>query len=471
ALLPALQWEAAAGSEVPLRPPHLLRRLAPAAAACGVAEGRVEAACADLLAELSVAVAGLLRLPSSQRRGRLDGLLDMSSPDPKEHPGRTARRRLHQALGSLVRFVLHDPGAHLAGFAEAAASPGGLRRFADGLLERKGSLRALCQSAVAFSTVPPARRGADASAAGGGPEERAQPAAAFVHGLKQWSRAFHDWCAEAVAHFFLLDPVARRSWTAGPRDARSRVTVLTDELRRRSAAARVRSGARLADPAWAELVREAAGEVLLPIGARPRLLDVGSCGNYFGLVHGERLDVLPLDLAPAHPSVHACDFLELVVDPPGAEQQRILDEHGRPTVRRLAAGGFDVVVMSLLLSVLPGAEARGAAVAKARRLLRERPGRGLLIIADTAGAVGRHADAGARRSGWVSAVEANGFRLARDPQMHLSRLRERGPGGVFSHRAFCWTFTTGPCPPGGAGPRPVPLRGEERRPRPLAPER
>merc|ERR1712008_64219 len=135
-------------------------------------------------------------------------------------------------------------------------------------------------------------------------------------------------------------------------------------------------------------------------------------------------------------------------------------------LQRLPAHSFDVAVLPLLLSVLPGPDARAAVIAKVRKLLRKGPDRGLLIVADTAKTIGRHNDRTSRTGSWVRAVEAAGFKLLHDPQMHLSRKHEPSYGG-FVQRAACWSFVTAPMEPGtGVGElhahQPLLLLSEER---------
>jgi len=187
---------------------------------------------------------------------------------------------------------------------------------------------------------------------------------------------------------------------------------------------------------------------LPPLRVLPRLLDVGSCGNYFGLEHASRFEVTALDLAPAHSTVFACDFLELEVGPPGCSAEVDLPSSTRAVdagrLLRLPSGSFDIVVLSLFLSYFADPAVRGAAVAKARRLLRP-DDRGLLIVADSAAALGRFNDPKVQRGRWVDAVEGAGFRLLKDPQMHFSRLRDRATGVM--NRAACFSFATTGAPP------------------------
>ncbi|CAE7177352.1 Samtor, partial [Symbiodinium pilosum] len=104
------------------------------------------------------------------------------------------------------------------------------------------------------------------------------------------------------------------------------------------------------------------------------LLDVGSSyGAFFG--HG--FNVVALDLAPAHPEVLEGDFLQVEVAE--AKELRKLDGAGR--LLSLKAGGFDAVVMSLVLSFLPTPALRREMLDRARRCLRT--GGALLLVEKT----------------------------------------------------------------------------------------
>ncbi|CAE7217616.1 unnamed protein product [Symbiodinium sp. CCMP2456] len=85
---------------------------------------------------------------------------------------------------------------------------------------------------------------------------------------------------------------------------------------------------------------------------------------------------------------------------------------------------------------MPDPNTRTLVISKARELLTEEPG--LLVVADTVAAIGRP------RAGpppeWVLNVEAAGFKLIRDPQMHFSTLRDARTGVV--NRASCFSFKT-----------------------------
>ena len=450
-------WVEGVLDEVPLRPAYLAARLAPALPQAGdVAEA--SSCAARLLGELSLEVAHILTLPALQRDARLDGLMDLS-PIPADTPrAREQRRRLYQALDNMVRWFLHDPESYLDVSGDASTEE--LRSFAASAIVRKRSLRRLSQSNVAFSTRPPS----DIIPSS---EEEPDVDAAAVHGLKQWSKAFKEWCFETVVRYFLLDPEVRSRWLTGGRAERSRVSVLTGELRKAIAAKHLEGSLPLIQEEFASLIRQLADRVLVD---RPRVLDVGSCNNYFGRLHGQSLDVTAVDMAPGHYSVLACNFLELPISPHGSSFQLERGPLGGPgyEAKSLPAGHFDVVIMALFFSILPGSEARGMAAAKARQLLKKTPGLGLLIIADTKGTVGRHADSEARNSAWVAAVEANGFQLAKDPQLHLSKEHVKGRPGYWQ-RAFCWTFVTAP-PAESCAATSIPLLSDAR-PRRIPPER
>jgi hypothetical protein len=111
-----------------------------------------------------------------------------------------------------------------------------------------------------------------------------------------------------------------------------------------------------------------------------RLLDVGSCYNPIGRSERSAIfDVTALDLHPADPSVHQCDFLNLAVGEPGSAP--VFDKCSTATVGaegigghaqrlvRLPAASYDAVTMSLVLSYLPSPAQRIAMIRKARQLL------------------------------------------------------------------------------------------------------
>lgn len=450
-----LVWAHDVDLELPLAPEYLAKDLAACLLNIHNAENELEAIllARKILTQLSYEIGDILTLPASERAGRLDGLLDLSTPPENANHRRELRRRLHQALENMVRWFLHDPGIHLADIGDDSAS---IRSFASWAIGKKRELRRLCQSSVAFSTSPPSES----------EDEEASVDAAAVHGLKRWSKAFKEWCFQTIQYYFLLDRDLRTRWLTGRRDERFRVTVLTHCLRNLVSQRGQENLPHLPADTWGSLVRSVAERVLVE---RPRVLDVGSCTNYFGRFHGADLDVTALDLAPGHSSVLGCNFLEMTIGPGGSGSDvKARDGPEGLVAEELPAKHFDVVIMALLFSVLPSPEARGIAAAKARQVLKD-SGRGLLIIADTKGTVGLHCDHATRTSQWVAAVEANGFKLASDPQLHLSREYVKGRKGYWQ-RSFCWTFWTDHFYSDQA-PVPVPTLNDLRKPRSLSPER
>lgn len=430
--------------EALLAPAHLAQRLARGLVALGLKQAlapseAVEAA-SVFLTQCSVAVAEASRKPAEERRQLLDGLLDLRPASREEDPGRVRRRRMYQALENLTRFVLDEPKARLTPLVSAAA--GGNEQvlvLVRELIQRKRELRRLSRSfGVIHREVLLAR---------GRPDRRLAEAyrdAALENMRKRWNVAFHEWCAEAAAFYFLLRPEARRSWASGGRAERSRVTVVTAELRRVASEHRL-AGRRWSELEWDTVVRNVVNRVLPPAGVRLRLLDLGSCSNYFGTAYNELFDVTAVDLAPAHESVFQCDALKLQVCEASGEPVVVHTTDGDNSAGQLLAlpaRSFMVIVLPLLLSCLPNAEARAKVVAKARQLL-PADDRGLLIVAETTAALGL--SCGGRTSagsGWVRALEAAGFRMLQDPQMHFTSAWDRRRGVV--NRAACYSFATVP---------------------------
>ncbi|CAE7240992.1 BMT2 [Symbiodinium sp. CCMP2592] len=120
----------------------------------------------------------------------------------------------------------------------------------------------------------------------------------------RWNVAFHEWCAEAIAYYFLLDPKERHRWIYGTSGDRPRETALSAALRQ--------------GPKVLQRREQLAEELLPEAGARLRLLDMGSCADYFGRHHSDRFDVTAIDLAPAEDTVLQCDVLDVKIGPPGS---------------------------------------------------------------------------------------------------------------------------------------------------------
>jgi len=102
-----------------------------------------------------------------------------------------------------------------------------------------------------------------------------------------------------------------------------------------------------------------------------RVLDVGSCYNPFGELEGWQ--VVPVDIAPATPSVNLCDFLSVEL----AANTVIEECNHKAEVKSLERGGYHVVIFCLLLEYLPSPALRLQAVEKAVGALKEG---GLLCI-------------------------------------------------------------------------------------------
>jgi hypothetical protein len=112
-------------------------------------------------------------------------------------------------------------------------------------------------------------------------------------------------------------------------------------------------------------------------GTSIKILDVGSCWDYFNL-HFKgpwpgRLSVetTACDLMPSVPSVYECDWLKVEF----GNAQRVTDRR----LEAVAQHAADVVVFSLVLSYLPTPKQRGEMVRRARLALKNRGG-GLLFI-------------------------------------------------------------------------------------------
>eukprot|EP00929_Paragymnodinium_shiwhaense_P064755 TRINITY_DN32480_c0_g1_i3.p1 TRINITY_DN32480_c0_g1~~TRINITY_DN32480_c0_g1_i3.p1 ORF type:complete len:517 (+),score=76.65 TRINITY_DN32480_c0_g1_i3:71-1621(+) len=251
---------------------------------------------------------------------------------------------------------------------------------------------------------------------------------------KRWNIAFHEWCAETFNFYYLMDAERRERWVHGTQKERSRTTLLHHATR--NVQRRLDDSVDADDwKCWSDYY----STCLPPPGQSLRLLDVGSCSNYFGTEWSHCFDVTALDIAPAEDSVYESDFLELNVG--DAETSPVVREGdlGAKALESLPARSFDVAVMALMLSFVTSPEDRFEAVAKVRQLLPAND-RGLLIIADTWAAVGRFFGQNSRPP-WADAVEAAGFKLLPDPQLRWTQ--EKLPTGQRS-RAACYTFATVP---------------------------
>ena len=267
---------------------------------------------------------------------------------------------------------------------------------------------------------------------------------------KQWNRSAHEWCAAAAREFFLMDSAVRARWLARDPKSRSLITALAPEMKRRMDASRAATmepatGPRLGDSSATpsgrggaqgqhRIAHDVAASLLPGLGKRLRLVDVGSCRDFFGQRYPDLFDAVALDLCPAEPTVFSCDFLELGVsaaaaDPPTAagtplaSAVPVREKPERGSLKSLTQHSFDVVVVSQVLSFIPDPEARAVVLAKARRLLGCGES-GLLLIVEPARVI-RHAG-----PELVAAVELRGFRHV--PGLKYGRHGEAGVGLAFA---------------------------------------
>ncbi len=103
-----------------------------------------------------------------------------------------------------------------------------------------------------------------------------------------------------------------------------------------------------------------------------RILDVGSCYNPLqnSSYAPSFFNITAVDLFPADETVFQCDFLNLMIGPPGSapiyKEDPITKQN---SLLQLPANSFDVITMSLVLSYLSSPSQREAMIEKARKLL------------------------------------------------------------------------------------------------------
>lgn len=311
---------------------------------------------------------------------------------------------MHQALHNLCRYLLDDT-ERLDSLASVAVCE--MRQFVIEVIDRKRYLRRLSRQ---FGQL---QQQVLRSTKGSSPDAQLAAAyrdAALGNMRKRWNVAFHEWCVQAIEYYYLLDTELRERWLHGSCGDRPRVTVISEALRQAAPGTNRH-------------------QVAQDLPTRLKLLDLGSCANYF--VRHSTFDVTALDLAPAEGSVLQCDVLKLKIGPAGSKPV-MEGSH----LHQLPAQGFQVAVLALLLSYMPDPNSRANVIAKVRRLL-PTDHSGLLIIADTVPSIGRHSEG---LPEWVSNVEAAGYRLLQDPQMHFSKKRDVRTGVV--NRAACFSFAT-----------------------------
>jgi len=102
-----------------------------------------------------------------------------------------------------------------------------------------------------------------------------------------------------------------------------------------------------------------------------RLLDVGSCYNPFK--QNDNFSVTAIDISPACPDVHRCDFLNV----PIMESEFVEQTEQNQNSLIITSCSYDVVIFSLLLEYMPTSEQRISCCRKAYEIL---DSEGILII-------------------------------------------------------------------------------------------
>lgn len=160
----------------------------------------------------------------------------------------------------------------------------------------------------------------------------------------------------------------------------------------------------------------------------PVIVDVGSCYDPFR-PEAELGDIslVAFDLCPAAASVHLGDFFAMRVGAPGGQPVVRPLGDGDPhagaastVLEELPAEHADAVVLSLVLSFVPGAVQRAEMCRKARQLLRLG---GLLLIvtpfSTDRSSIGPHRALPVLQE-WTSAIESLGFRSLKRQRLSCS---------------------------------------------------
>eukprot|EP00092_Neocalanus_flemingeri_P015016 GFUD01016218.1.p1 GENE.GFUD01016218.1~~GFUD01016218.1.p1 ORF type:complete len:321 (-),score=89.20 GFUD01016218.1:7-969(-) len=152
---------------------------------------------------------------------------------------------------------------------------------------------------------------------------------------------------------------------------------------------------------------------------RLKVLDVGSCYNPFG-TH-DRLDVLPMDIAPANSEVFKCDFLQVKIG-----EASVLENK---TITSLGKESFQVVIFCLLLEYLPTPHQRWQCVRRAAQLLRED---GLLcIVTPDSSHMGRNSQ---QLKSWRQGLGLLGLsKVSYEKSQHFHGLVYRKPRKLLQH--------------------------------------
>eukprot|EP00090_Calanus_glacialis_P020856 TRINITY_DN3218_c0_g1_i1.p1 TRINITY_DN3218_c0_g1~~TRINITY_DN3218_c0_g1_i1.p1 ORF type:complete len:322 (+),score=69.99 TRINITY_DN3218_c0_g1_i1:52-1017(+) len=153
---------------------------------------------------------------------------------------------------------------------------------------------------------------------------------------------------------------------------------------------------------------------------RIKVLDVGSCYNPFGAYH-DRLDVLPIDIAPANSEVFKCDFLQVEIGESSVRENT--------TFSSLEKESFGVIIFCLLLEYLPAPHQRWLCVQKAVQLLRED---GLLcIVTPDSSHMGRNSQ---QLKSWKQGLSLLGLsKVSYEKSQHFHGLVYRKPRKLLQH--------------------------------------
>lgn len=253
---------------------------------------------------------------------------------------------------------------------------------------------------------------------------------------KNWNLSAHEWCAATAREFFLMDQSVRERWLARDPATRSLITVLAPEMKRRMEACRAVASSlasALGTAGQHAIAHEVAAQLLPKLDSRLRLIDIGSCKNFFGERYPELCETVALDLCPADASVFECDILDLDIVAQAPQDDKV-DTHstgdggncasrGAGRLKWLVQASFDVAVISQVLSFIPSAGARALVLEKTRQLLRGGEG-GILLVVEPARVL-RHAGAQL-----IAAIEARGFRHV--PGLRYERRGEAAVGLAFA---------------------------------------
>lgn len=202
-------------------------------------------------------------------------------------------------------------------------------------------------------------------------------------------------------------------------------------------------------------------KIPLPGGTKVRLLDVGSCFNPFK--RWDDLDVTAIDLCPADPSVHQCDFLNItIVDKvlfdnvgdnlPGelCSESSPGSPNGGCSEIKFVKSSYNVVVMSLVLSYLPIPEQRILMIRNSRKLLSNHSSDipGLLLLYEKDSILHSAAHYTAFLEHWKTTIAKEGFILCRYEHLIFDNKNR-----THGRKAHIFIFVTDPnfidsvCPP------------------------